>query len=84
MCLLILTATLSSTKLGNLVKLVCGMSIKDCQEGDLESITLVGSTEDSTIKTNQNGVLTIAKNEVAESISSIKVKSSRKLTEKGL
>ena len=60
------------------------MSIKDCREGDLESITVVGNMEDSTMKVNQNGVLTIAENEAAESISGNKVKRSRKLTEKGL
>ena len=60
------------------------MSIKDCGEGDLESITVVGNMEDSTMKVNQNGVLTIAENEAAESISGNKVKRSRKLTEKGL
>ena len=60
------------------------MSIKDCREGDLESITVVGNMEDSTMKVNQNGVLTIAENEAAESISGSKVKRSRKLTEMGL
>ena len=60
------------------------MSIKDCEEGDLESITVVSNMEDSTMKVNQNGVLAIAENEVAESISGNKVKRSRKLTEKGL
>ena len=84
MYLLILTATLSSTKLENLVRLVREMSIKDCGEGDLESITVVGNVEYSTMKTNQNGVVTIAETEAAESISGDKVKRSRKLTEKGL
>ena len=60
------------------------MSIKDCGEGDLESITVVGNMEDSTMKVNQNRVLTIAENEAAESISGNKVKRSWKLTEKGL
>ena len=50
----------------------------------MESITVVGNMEDSTMKVNQNGVLAIAENEVAESISGNKVKRSRKLTEKGL
>ena len=36
------------------------------------------------MKVNQNGVLAIAENEVAESISGNKVKRSRTLTEKGL
>ena len=36
------------------------------------------------MKANQNGVLAIAENEAAESISDNKVKRSRKLTEKGL
>ena len=35
------------------------------------------------MKVNQNGVLAIAENEAAESISGNKVKRSRKLTEKG-
>ena len=74
---------LSSTKLENLVRLVREMSIKDCREGDLESITVVGNMEDSTMKANQDGVLTIVENEEAESISGNKVKRSRKLTGKG-
>ena len=74
---------LSSTKLENLIRLVREMSIKDCREGDLESITVVGNMEDSTMKANQDGVLTIVENEEAESISGNKVKRSRKLTEKG-
>ena len=40
--------------------------------------------EDSTNKANQNGALTIAGNEAAESISGNKVKRSRKLTEERL
>ena len=60
------------------------MSIKDCREGDLESITVVRNMEDSTMKTNQNRVLKIAENEATESINGGKVKRSRKLTEKGL
>ena len=78
-----MTATLSSTKLENLVRLVRGVSIKDCREGDLDSIIVVGNMEDSTMKANQNGILTIAETEAAESISGNKVKRSRKLTEKG-
>ena len=57
------------------------MSIKDCRECDLESITVDGNIEDSQMKANQNGVLAVAENEAAESISG---KRSRKLTEKGL
>ena len=79
-----MTATLSSTKLETLVRLVRGVSIKDCREGDLDSIIVVGNMEDSTMKANQNGILTIAEIEAAESISGNKVKRSRKLTEKGL
>ena len=60
------------------------MSIKDCPEDDLESITVDGNMDDSRIKANQSGVLTIAKNGALESISGNKVTSSRKLTEKGL
>ena len=52
------------------------MSIKDCQEGHLESVTVVSNMEDSTMKSNQNGVLAIAENEAAESISGKKVKRS--------
>ena len=40
----------------------------------MESITVVGNVEYSTMKTNQNGVVTIAENEAAESISGGKVK----------
>ena len=60
------------------------MSIKDCQEGELESITVVTNMEGSTMKANQNGVLTIAENDAAESISGNKVKRSQKLKENGL
>ena len=42
------------------------MSIKDCEEGDLESITVVSNMEDSTMKANQNGVLTVAESKAAE------------------
>ena len=59
------------------------MSIKDCREG-VESITVVGNIEDGTMKTNQNGVLKIAKNEAAESINGSNIERSRKLTEEGL
>ena len=45
---------------------------------------VVGNIEDSTMKTNQNGILKIAKNEAAKSINGGKVKRSRKLIEKGL
>ena len=37
----------------NLVKLVCKMSIKDCRQGDLESITAVGNMDYGKMKTNQ-------------------------------
>ena len=67
-----------------MVRLVRGMSIKDCQEGELESITVVTNMEGSTMKANQNGVLTIAENDAAESISGNKVKRSQKLKENGL
>ena len=60
------------------------MSIKDCQEGELESITVVTNMEYSTMKANQNGVLTIAENDATESISGNKVERSQKLKEKGL
>ena len=60
------------------------MSIKDCREVDLESITVVSNMEDGTMKTKQNGVLKIAKNETAESIKGGKIKRSWKLTGKGL
>ena len=60
------------------------MSIKDCRECDLDSITGVENMEDSTIKTNQNGVLKIAGDEATESINGDKIKRSRKLAEKGL
>ena len=69
-----MTTTLSSTNLENLVKLVHGISIKDCREGDLESTTVVGNMEDGTMKTNQNGILKIAENEAAESINGDKIK----------
>ena len=59
------------------------MFIKDCQEG-VESIIVVGNMEDGTMKTNQNGVLKIAENEVADSINDNNIKRSGKLTEKGL
>ena len=52
------------------------MSIKDCREVDLESITVVSNMEDGTMKTKQNGVLKIAKNETAESIKGGKIKRS--------
>ena len=67
-----------------MVRLVHGMSIKDCQEGELESITVVTNMGYSTMKANQNGVLTIAENDAAESISGNKVERSQKLKEKGL
>ena len=60
--------------MNNLVKLVHGMSIKDCREGDLESTAVVGNMEDGTMKTNQNGILKIAENEAAESINGDKIK----------
>ena len=44
------------------------MSIEDCADSDLESITIVDNMEDSRKKANQNGVLTIAKNGALESI----------------
>ena len=64
--------------------MVRGISIKDCQEGNFRSITVVGSMEDGTTKTNQNGILKIAENEAAESTKGGKVKGSRKLIEKWL
>ena len=48
----------------------------------MESITVVGNMEDSTVKTNQNGVLKIAENEAAEIINGSKVKRSQKVTER--
>ena len=77
-------ATLSSTNLENLVRLVRGISIKDCRKGNLESIIVVGNMEDGTMKANQNGVLKNAENEAVESINSDKNTRSRNLTEKGL
>ena len=65
-----------------MVRLVRGISIKDCQEGNLKSITVVGDMKDGTMKTNQNEILKIAENEAAESTKGGKVKGSRKLTEK--
>ena len=55
------------------------MSIKDCRECDLDSITGVENMADSTMKTNQNGVLKTAGDEATESINGDKIKRSRKL-----
>ena len=64
--------------------MVRGISIKDCQEGNLKSITVVGNMEDGKMKTNQNGILKIAENEAVESIKGGKVKGTRKLTKNWL
>ena len=64
--------------------MVRGISIKDCQEGNLKSITVVGNMEDGKMKTNQNGILKIAENEAVESTKGGKVKGTRKLTKNWL
>ena len=79
-----INTTLCSKNLENWVRLVRGMFIKDCQEGDLESIAVVGNRKDGIMKSNQDGVLKIAENEAAESINDGKIKRPRKLTGKGL
>ena len=60
------------------------MSIKDCWEDHLESITGVGIMEDGTAKTNQNEVLKIAEDEATERSNGDMIRRSRKLTEMGL
>ena len=79
-----INTTLCSKNLENWVRLVRGMLIKDCQEGDLESIAVVGNRKDGIMKSNQDGVLKIAENEAAESINDSKIKRPRNLTGKGL
>ena len=57
-----INTTLCSKNLENWVRLVRRMFVKDCKEGDLESIAVVGNRKDGIMKSNQDGVLKIAEN----------------------